>query len=363
MEEKRIRRVRIALLGLGTVGTQLLLMLGRNEDGLRERYGVRVEVSKVLVRDKNKSRRVLLKDIELTTEAEEIFLDDRIDIVVDCMGGNGAEMTRDIILKSLQVGKSVVMSSKKCLATYGREILRMADRHQCGFRYDACVGGCIPISSILRTMSRGEELLSIYGILNASSNYILSKMREGLSYEEALRQARELGLTEEDPTDDVDGYDTLYKLIILTGFGMGVWFDPKDLTAIPLASVTKEAILEAEQNHSVIKAIGKITRNREGLSYYIGPSLEKKDSLLAGVGENYNMIIVETELSGIRAFYGQGAGAEPTASAMYDDIVSLLIMENKLSAPKAKVIPALYHQGEGAMRTEDHIQPPSRLII
>jgi homoserine dehydrogenase len=325
MKEKEIRTVRIGLLGLGTVGTQLLFMLARNEDELCERYGIRIKIDKVLVRDKNKSRKADLKDIELTTEAEDITQDEGINMVVDCMGGTGTEKTRDVILKSLEAGKSVVMSSKKCLAYYGREIINAADRNQCGFRYEACVGGCIPISSVLRNMARGERILSIQGIFNASSNYILSKMEEGLSYEKALIRARELGLTEEDPTDDVEGFDTLYKLIILAGFAWGVWYDPDAFTAIPLSSVTKEAIREAECRQAVIKAIGRIRRDKDNVSCYVGPSLQEKGSLLAGVGENNNIILIESEHCGIRAFYGQGAGPAPTASAMYDDIISLLL--------------------------------------
>ncbi len=325
MEEKEIRTVKIALLGLGAVGSQLLLMLARNEEELRVKYGIRIMIEKVLVRDRNKGRKVDVTGLVLTTEPKDILEDESIDIVVECMGGTGAEKARDIILAAMRSGKAVIMSSKKCLAIYGREIVNAAARYHCGFRYDACVGGCIPIGSVLRSMAKGEKIKSIYGIFNATSNYILTRMREEeLSYQEVLKEAREHGFTEEDPSDDIDGFDTLYKLIILTGFGTGAWPDYKSFAAVPVSTVTREDIREAENNHSVIKAIGSITVKPEGLSCYIGPSRQEKGSLLAGVNSNYNMIFIDTELSGTRAFYGQGAGAQPTASVIYDDIFSLI---------------------------------------
>ena len=318
-----MKNIKISILGLGTIGSQLTTYIQNNLQQISNTYHVKLEIHKVFVRDINKVRDIELKNLFLTNNPYEAIKDS--DIVIECMGGNGVELTRKIILAALKSHKAVIMSSKKCLALYGKEIMHLVNQNRCIFHYDATVGGSIPISSVFETMGKCETLEKIYGICNGTSNFILDEMdQKGVSYEIALHKAIKKGYAENNPSEDVEGYDALYKSIIMIGFGMNQWIDYQSITTTPITNLSQHDFLDAKRKDCVIKPVFYIENLCNGINCYIGPKLVPKNTLLATVKENNNIIVLYGSESRERAFFGQGAGPKPTASAMYDDFIKTL---------------------------------------
>jgi len=192
------KQIKVCFLGLGVVGTQLMDYVLRNQEEILKNYNVQLIIDKVFVRDISKKRSADISNIKLTNQPYEAL--EGADIVIECMGGNGAELTRELVLSAIKSKKAVIMSSKKCLAMYGADIMREVQKNKTLFRYDASVGGGIPISRILRSMGRCEKIHKIYGITNATSNFILDEMKnKKISYEEALINAKQKGYAENNP--------------------------------------------------------------------------------------------------------------------------------------------------------------------
>lgn len=318
-----VQRVKIAFLGLGVVGSQLMDYIRSNQVDILEKYELQLDINKVFVRNLSKKRSIDTSQLILSDNPYEVMRE--ADIVIECLGGNGVELTKELVLAAIHQKKAVIMSSKKCLALYGREIVNAMSESQTLFRYDATVGGGIPISSVMNTMGRCEKIHRIYGICNGTSNYILGEMQENkLNFEEALQLAKDKGYAENDPAEDVDGYDALYKTIILMGFGTNRWLPYQNLKPVSIRKITEEDFTNADRNESVIKSVFYVAEEEGEILCYVGPTKVKKDSLLASVKGCNNIIVIDGNESGERAFYGKGAGAKPTASAMYDDLISIL---------------------------------------
>jgi homoserine dehydrogenase len=349
-----VKVIGIGFLGLGVIGSGLLSMLQEQEQYLQEKYRVRFEVKAILVRDINKKRNVNIQKLLLTTDAKEIVENPEIQICLECMGGEGVDKTRDLILAAIENKKHVVMSSKKCLALYVDEIIAAATRNSVQLRVEATVGGAIPICRALMQMSGGDEITKIYGIVNGTSNYILSEIENAnRSYQEALCEAKRMGYTENDPSEDVDGWDAAYKMRILLRLGMNLNVDasklqPETIRDIDIRFHDKRdggnntdniniGNNDSKDNKDKKDRIDK--RNKKGkesctkqliyakktscneIEYFIGCVEVERENLLSMVKDNYNMILLEGKHSGTRAFYGRGAGDEATASVMFDDLM------------------------------------------
>jgi len=313
-----MKKVKVSFLGLGVIGTQLLKYLVVKKELLKSMYGVELVIDKIFVRDLIKIREECVNTDWLTDNAYEAI--ENADIVIECIGGNGSDMTKDLVLWSLSHKKAVIMSSKKCLAIYGAEIEKMGKQNQAILKYDATVGGGIPISTVLEHMGKYEQIEEIFGICNATSNYILTQMsQDNKSFPEALLQAQELGIAENNPKDDVNGYDALYKAIILAGFGMHIWINPNDVTPVSILEVTIS-------KDEIIKPIFsvKYIESTNSAQCIVKPKIIKSDSILANVSGKNNIIVIKSSETGERAFLGEGAGAKPTASAMFDDLIKIL---------------------------------------
>ncbi len=329
-----MKKLKISILGLGNIGSQLTKYIQSNIQQITSTYQVSLDIGKVYVKNLTKSREIDLSNIHLSDNPYEVIED--ADIVIECMGGNGVDLTKELILRSIKSKKTVIMSSKKCLALHGKEITDAVKEHNTIFHYDATVGGGIPISSVFETMGKCETIEKIYGICNGTSNYILDEMKQKqISYDAALNKAIMKGYAENDPSDDVDGYDALYKSVIMIGFGMNQWIDPHTITPHTIATLTHSDILEAKRSHGVIKPVFYVEKKLNSVHCYIGPKIIRNNTLLSIVRKNNNMIVVYGSESHERAFYGQGAGKQPTASAMYDDLIktikSLLSLNQKHS--------------------------------
>lgn len=323
-EEEMIKEIGIAFLGLGTVGSHVLKIIQEKEDFFKEEFNICFRVHYVYVRDVHKKRNVPLENIIVTNDIEEIINSPQVDICIECMGGSGTEKTYDFILRLIQKGKHIVMSSKKCLALYKNEIVDMVDTHNVQLRYDATVGGSIPICKVLQNMSGFDPINKIWGIANATTNYILTLVcNEGLSYNEALIKAREEGYAENDVSDDLSGCDALYKMCILLRFGARIDVNPQQMIANSLEPLTNISSDKPKENIKQIFCAEKTVDNK--LRYYVGPTIVSRNTLLGDVKGENNIIFVEHEYGGTRAYYGAGAGGKETAAIMVEDLIDIII--------------------------------------
>ncbi|MCL7748926.1 homoserine dehydrogenase [Halalkalibacter alkaliphilus] len=315
--------VRVGLLGLGTVGTGVVSIISRHQDELRHQVGCPVTVKKVLVRDKEKQRPVDLDESLVTDQIEDVLFDQNIDVVIEVMGG--VETTREHLLTALRNGKHVVTANKDLMALYGAELLQVASENGCDLYYEASVAGGIPI---LRSLSDGlsaDRITKMMGIVNGTTNYILTKMTQnGSSYEEVLKVAQELGFAESDPTADVEGLDAARKMAILAtlGFSMDVSLD--DVSVKGISSVTKTDLDYCDQLGYTMKLIGLAKRDEGRVEVSVEPTLLPKEHPLASVHNEYNAVYVYGEAVGETMFYGPGAGSLPTATAVVSDLVSVM---------------------------------------
>ena len=319
------RTVKVGILGLGVVGAELANIIKSNQDNVFKKYGVKLEIGKVYVRDVNKRRATDTSGLMLTTNAYDVVYDSDIDVICECMGGSGTEETRDYVVKAIESSKSVVMSSKKVLALYGNEILELLKERDVSLRYDATVGGGIPITKIIKECFKGERIDGIVGILNATSNFIYTRMeKDSMSFEDALKKAQKLGYAENDPSEDINGFDALYKAVVLTLFSMKKWVDIKTLSTTPFSNINVLDMKYAAELGYKIKPLVIVENRTNGIRYRLGPCLIKENHIAANTVENYNIIVFRGSNSGVLGFYGQGAGSKPTASAMFDDLVGII---------------------------------------
>lgn len=316
-----MRKVRLGLLGLGTVGCGIIKLLEENGEMIRRREGIDIEVTRILVRDTTRTRGAEVPAGLLTTKAKDILADDAIDIVAECMGGEDPAFA--LLMEALAQGKSVVTANKEVVAKHWDELEEAAARSGAGLYYEASVGGAIPVLNAIRTSLQANHVSRIMGIINGTTNYILSRMsHEGSEYQDALDGAQRLGYAEPDPTADVAGYDARYKLSILTALAFHNRVKVDDIFCQGITGITPEDIKNARDLGYVIKLLA-IGKNHDGtVEARVHPTLIPRDHPLASVEDSFNAVFVEGNMSGSLMFYGRGAGDLPTASAMVSDILT-----------------------------------------
>lgn len=311
--------ITVGLLGLGTVGSGVVRLLTDHAEEIAARVGAPVEVGPVAVRSLDKPRGVRVG--RLTDDAAEVAEDPKVDIVVEVIGG--IEPARTLISTALERGASVVTANKDLIASAGGELLATADANGARLEYEAAVAGGIPIIKPLRESLAGDRVRKVLGIVNGTTNYILTRMtEEGMAFDQALGQAQDLGYAEADPTADVDGYDAASKAAILAALAFDAEVVADDVSREGIRGVTAVDIAHAERMGYVIKllAIAEDVDGRIGVRVH--PALVPKTHPLASVRESFNAVFVEGEAAGDLMFYGQGAGSLPTASAVVGDIVT-----------------------------------------
>lgn len=320
------RRLRVALLGAGSVGSQVAHLLLTQAAELSERSGADLELAGIAVRDVDAPRDVDLPRELLTTDAESLILG--ADIVIELMGG--IEPARTHILAALNSGADVVTGNKALLATHGAEIFDAADQVGASVSYEAAVAGAIPIIRPLKDSLAGDRITRIFGIVNGSTNFILDKMdREGLSAEDAQRLATDLGYLEADPTLDLEGYDAAQKAAILASLAFHTHVSLEDVHREGIENITADMIEGARRAGFVIKLLAVCERledededGGEAISVRVYPALISRDHPLASVHGGNNAVFVEAAAAGDLMFYGAGAGGLQTASAVLGDVVS-----------------------------------------
>ncbi len=314
------RVIGIGLAGFGTVGAGVYKNLLRNGPLLEQRTGVRFDVRKIAVRDPSKSREISAPASLFTDAADDLLADPAIEVVVELMGG--IEIPLRFVLKAIEAGKIVVTGNKALLAEHGAEIFEAARKRRVPVFYEAAVAGGIPIIKSVREAFAGNRFEAIHGILNGTSNYILTRMAEGgLEFEPALQEAQKLGYAEADPALDVNGWDAAHKAIILASLAYGFWIPPGDVLVEGIERVTASDIRFADGLGYRIKLLATIKADDAGsIEVRVVPTLIPKGHMLASVSGVFNAVAVRGDIVGEAVFYGRGAGQDPTSSSVLGDL-------------------------------------------
>ena len=327
------RPLRIALLGCGTVGSQVVRLLREQARDLEARVGAPLELAGVAVRRLGRRRDVEIDPALLTTDAEALVTRDDVDIVVEVIGG--IEPARSLILAAMERGKSIVTANKALLAEDGATVHGAARRYGADLYFEASVAGAIPLLRPLRESLAGDHVHRVLGIVNGTTNYILDKMDStGASFNDALEEAQALGYAEADPTADVEGFDAAAKAAILAGIAFHTRVTAADVYREGITEVTAADVAGAAAMGYVIKLLAICARSEDGRSVgvRVHPAMIPRTHPLAGVREAYNAVFVEAESAGRLMFYGAGAGGPQTASAVLGDIVA--VARNRLAGTR-----------------------------
>ena len=323
--------VRIGVLGCGNVGAAFVQLVERQADAIEARTGVRLQVARVAVRNISRDRNLNLPDGMLTRDALGVIEDPTIDLVVEVIGG--IEPARELITAALVRGKPVITANKELLANVGTELFAAADAAGTDLLFEAAVAGGIPLIRALRESLRGEPIRRVIGIVNGTTNYILTKMSEnGGDYSEALREAQDLGFAERDPTADVEGFDAGAKAAIIASIAFGARVVAGDVYHEGISKITKADIDVANRLGYVIKLLAIAEKDAASgeIAVRVHPAMVAKHHPLASVRESYNAVFVEGEAVGSLMFYGRGAGGFPTASAVLGDVIDAAVnLKNK----------------------------------
>ena len=312
--------VRVGVLGCGNVGAPLIELLQRRADDIAARTGVHLEVTKVAVRSASRERDVALPAGVLTTDAGEVVGAADVDIVVEVIGG--IEPARELIMSALAAGKPVVTANKELLANFGAELFAAAENAGVDLLFEAAVAGGIPLIRPLRESLVGERITRVMGIVNGTTNYILTKMtEEGADYGDALAEAQRLGFAERDPTADVEGFDAGAKAAIIASIAFGVRVVAGDVYHEGISSITAADIAFARRLGYVVKLLAIAEQVGDAIGVRVHPAMVPVAHPLAAVRESYNAVFIEGEAVGNLMFYGRGAGGSPTASAVLGDLI------------------------------------------
>jgi homoserine dehydrogenase len=320
-----MKPMKVGLLGIGTVGGGTFTVLRRNAEEISRRAGRPIEISVVADKNLELARQVTGGTCALTDDAFKVVGDPGVDIVVELIGGYG--VARDLVLKAIENGKHVVTANKALLAVHGTEIFAAAQKKGVMVAFEAAVAGGIPIIKALREGLSANRIQWVAGIINGTTNFILSEMRDkGLAFDAVLREAQRLGYAEADPTFDIEGVDAAHKATILSAlaFGIPVQFDKAYIEGISKLDATD--IKYAEQLGYRIKLLGIAKRKANGIELRVHPTLIPARRLIANVEGAMNAVVVNGDAVGTTLYYGKGAGAEPTASAVIADLVDVTRM-------------------------------------
>ena len=316
-----MKPINVGLLGIGTVGGGTFAVLRRNQEEITRRAGRAITLKVVADKDLERAKRIVGDSATVTADAMSVVGNADIDIVVELIGGT--RVAKDLIIQAIENGKHVVTANKALLAEHGTEIFSAAQRKGVMVAFEAAVAGGVPIIKALREGLTANRIEWIAGIVNGTSNFILSEMRDkGASFEEALKQAQARGYAEADPTFDIEGIDAAHKLTIMSAISFGIPMQFSKAYTEGISKLTKQDIRYAEELGYRIKLLGITRRTRKGIELRVHPTLIPARRLIANVEGVMNAVLVKGDAVGQTLYYGAGAGAEPTASAVVADLVA-----------------------------------------
>jgi homoserine dehydrogenase len=345
--QNRGKPINVGLLGIGTVGGGTFTVLARNREEISRRAGTAITMNMVADKDVAKAKALVAGQAAVTGDALDVVNNPDIDIVVELIGGTG--IAKELILTAIANGKHVVTANKSLLAQHGNEIFAAAQKQEVTVAFEAAVGGGIPIIKSLREGLTANRIEWIAGIINGTSNFILSEMREkGASFQDVLSEAQKLGYAEADPTFDIEGVDAAHKLTIMAAIGFGIPMQFGAAYIEGISKLTREDIRYAEELGYRIKLLGIAKRKQQGIELRVHPTLIPAKRLIANVEGVMNAILVKGDAVGQTMYYGAGAGAEPTASAVVADLVDVARM---LTADPEHRVPHLAFQPDQLSNT------------
>ncbi|MDR2967914.1 MAG: homoserine dehydrogenase [Methanobacteriaceae archaeon] len=321
--------INIGLIGFGTIGAGVVEIFNKNQDILSQKVGKQVNLKKVADIDITTDRGVKIDSELLTTDANGVLENDDIDIIVELIGGY--EPARTFILKAMENGKHVVSANKALIAKHWEELIATANENNVRFNFEASVGGGIPLLQPINESLAANRFEAIYGIMNGTANYILTKMSsKGSKFNDVLKVAQEKGYAEADPTFDIEGHDTAQKLIILTKLAFGEYVPQENFYVEGISQINPEDIEFAlKELNYVLKLLGIAKKTQDGLEIRVHPTFIPKDHLLASVNNVYNAVYAVGDFVGPVMLYGQGAGRMATASAVVGDCLDIIFNESK----------------------------------
>ena len=355
-----MKPIQVGLLGIGTVGSGTFNVLERNQDEIRRRAGRGIEITMVADLDTERAKSVVGDKVKVVADAREVIANPEIDVVVELIGGYG--IAKALVLEAIAAGKHVVTANKALLAVHGTEIFKAAADKGVIVAYEAAVAGGIPIIKALREGLTANQIQWVAGIINGTTNFILSEMRDkGLDFDVVLKEAQRLGYAEADPTFDIEGVDAAHKATLMSAIAFGI---PVQFDKAYVEGITKLAgadIKYAEQLGYRIKLLGITKRTDKGIELRVHPSLVPAKRLIANVEGAMNAVVVNGAAVGTTLYYGKGAGSEPTASAVIADLVDIARLQG---ADAAHSVPALAFQSHtlAAAGKELPVLPMSEVV-
>lgn len=356
-----MQQVNLGIIGAGTVGGGVYQAVLRNGGLMASRLGVGFKIVKIAARDLKKKRAVAIPRELLTTDWQSVVDDPKVDIVVELMGGTTT--AREVTLRALRQGKPVVMANKALLSSHGEELFATAQNFGANLYYEASVAGGIPIIKVMREGLVGNRITRLYGIVNGTCNYILTRMKlEGAEFDAVLADAQRLGYAEAEPSLDVDGHDAAHKTGILASLAHGFWVNPKDVYVEGIRQISKLDIQFAGQLGYTIKLLGIVkgaeaaaTKKSNGCRVQVSvyPTLVPNSHVLASVNHAYNALFVRGDVVGDTLYYGRGAGQDPTASAVLSDLADAAL--DLKSGTKGRLPPFVPHECKGGVLKIDQV--------
>lgn len=309
----------IGLIGIGTIGSGVVKILNDNKGLIEKRTGIRLNIKKVCAVHAESAKRLGLEK-QFTTNYEDIINDENIDIVIELIGGY--EPARDIVIKALKNKKNVVTANKALLARHGKEIFNEAKNNNVNIAFEAAVGGCIPIIKTIKESYAADNIKEIYGILNGTTNYILTRMQEGMTYDKALKQAQELGFAESNPEFDVEGKDAAQKLAILSSLAFNANISDNIFTE-GITKINKNDLRYANELNYEIKLLAIAKYENNEIELRVHPTMIPKEHELASVKNELNAIYITGKNTTKSMLYGKGAGQLPTATVILGDVIDI----------------------------------------
>jgi len=353
-----MQQVNLGIIGGGTVGGGVFQAIQRNGALVSSRLGVKLHIAKMVVRDVHKHRAVRIPASLLTTDWSSVVKDPQISLIVELMGGT--RTAREVALTALRLGKPVVTANKALLSTHGEELFAAAQNYGTNLYYEASVAGGIPIIKVLREGLIGNRITRLYGIVNGTCNYILTRMKlQGADFNDVLAEAQRLGYAETEPSLDVDGHDAAHKIGILASLAHGFWVNPKHIYVEGIRHISRLDIQFAGQLGYTIKLLGMVKKTEAGgasrrkrngcapVQVSVYPTLVPNTHVLASVNDAFNAIYVRGDVVGDTLYYGRGAGQDATASAVLSDLADAAL--DLKCGTKSRIPPFVPHEREGAV--------------
>lgn len=337
-----MKEIGIGLLGFGTVGAGVVEGLQRNGDLIASRSGVKLVLRKIADLDLERDRGVKIDRSILTTDAMSVIKDPAVHIIIELIGGVG--IARELVTEALNMGKPVVTANKKLLAEYGASLFALADKNKVDLRFEASVAGGIPIIQALREGLIANHIPNLYGILNGTCNYILTRMeQEGLPFDQVLKAAQEAGFAEAEPSLDIDGHDTAHKAALLASLAYGFPVPLSSMYVEGIRGIAREDISYAAEMGYRVKLLAVIKKLDASVSVRVHPALVPKHHMIASVSGVFNAVLVTGDIVGDTLYYGRGAGRLPTASAVLSDVAAVA---RQLATQSKHHLPAFIPEGE-----------------